>query len=193
MSEHLLDGGYAVSGGRELFMEVLDASTGLYWMSAAAVKQADFDTLNIEEPLVKVGCALASMDSAAFQNSPGAADSSVLERIIDDRLFINVAAIAETTPPSIPGGPLCASVNKAHIIGFEAGRSVVVLSLSEGDFVEVVGDDSDDSSLMLPSGGVLSTVELTQPWLVALPTPTTAFFWFGEVMRSFQGPVTLPE
>jgi hypothetical protein len=191
--ETLEEGGYAVSGGRELFMEVVDKSTGLYWMSAAAVTQADFDALHVEEPLAKAGCALASMDRAAFQSSPGSVNSTVLERVIDGRSFINVAAVKEMAPPSLPDGPAEVFVDKTHIIGFEAGRSVVVLSLPEGDFVELVGDDSGDSSLTLPAGGELITIELTQPWLVILPTPARAFFWFGDGMRSFQGPVKLPE
>lgn len=96
------------------------------------------------------------------------------------------------TPPSQPDGPMELSVNKAHVIGFEAGRRVAILSLPEGDFVEVVGDASEDESLVLPEGASLKQVSLQQPWLVSLPTPTRALFWFGRSMRSFQGPVTLP-
>ncbi|MFT4520945.1 MAG: hypothetical protein ACI9JM_003355 [Halioglobus sp.] len=53
-------------------MEVMDTSTGLVWMSAAAVEMSDYETLEIEGPLRKVGCAQASMDSAVFQYSPAA-------------------------------------------------------------------------------------------------------------------------
>jgi len=193
MRESLQDGGYAVSGGRDLFMEVMDTTTGLVWMSAAPVQLADFEALELEASMVKVGIARAPMDRAAFQYSPGAPEAPVLERVINDRLYINVAAPLEQTPSALPGGPVEISVNKAHVIGFEAGRSVAVLSLPEGDFVEVVADDSADESLVLPEGGVLKRVELSQPWVVSLPTPTRTFFWFGQGMRSFQGPVTLPE
>ena len=193
MRESLQDGGYAVSGGRDLFMEVMDTTTGLVWMSAAPVQLADFEALELEASMVKVGIARAPMDRAAFQYSPGAPEAPVLERVIDGRLYINVAAPLEQTPSALPGGPVEISVNKAHVIGFEAGRSVAVLSLPEGDFVEVVADDSADESLVLPEGGVLKRIELSQPWVVSLPTPTRTFFWFGHGMRSFQGPVTLPE
>lgn len=192
MRETIQHGGYAVQGGRDLFMEVMDTATGLVWMSAAPVQMADFEALELDASLVKVGIARASMDSAMFQYSPGAPDAPVLERYIDERLYINVAAPLEQTPSSRPGGPLEISVNKAHVIGFEAGRTVVVLSLPEGDFVEVVGDATEDESLVLPQGGVLSKLELARPWVVPLPTPTRTFFWFGKSMRSFQGPVTLP-
>ena len=193
MRESLQDGGYAVSGGRDLFMEVMDSTTGLVWMSAAPVQLADFEALELEASMVKVGIARAPMDRAAFQYSPGAPEAPVLERIIDGRLYINVAAPLAQSPSALPGGPLEISVNKAHVIGFEAGRSVAVLSLPEGDFVEVVADDSADESLVLPEGGVLKRIELSRPWVVSLPTPTRTFFWFGQGMRSFQGPVTLPE
>ena len=193
MRESLQDGGYAVPGGRGLFMEVMDTATGLVWMSAAPVQMAEFEALELEASMVKVGIAPAAMDRAAFQYSPGAPGEPVLERIIDGRLYINVAAPVEQAPPALPGGPVEISVNKAHVIGFEAGRSVAVLSLPEGDFVEVVADDSADESLVLPEGGVLKRIELSQPWVVSLPTPTRTFFWFDKGMRSFQGPVTLPE
>ena len=71
MLDGLQDGGYMVSGGRELFMEVIDTTTGRVWMSAAPVKMADFEALALEASLVKVGIARASMDRAAFQHSPG--------------------------------------------------------------------------------------------------------------------------
>ena len=102
IKEALAPGGYAVAGGRELFMEVMDTSTGLYWMSSAPVTQTDFDTISVEPPLVKFDAALASMDRAAFQSSPGKPGDAVLEKTIDGRHFINVAAVAQSTPPAVP-------------------------------------------------------------------------------------------
>ena len=192
MQDSLRDGGFSVSGGRDLYMEVMDPATGLVWMTAAPVQLEDYEALQLEEPLVKVGIARAPMDRAAFQSSPGSPGEAVRERVIDGRLYINVAAPLERKPASIPGGPVEISVDKTHVIGFEAGRSVVVLHLPEGDFVEVVGEDAADESLVLPQGGVLRRIDLTHPWVIPLPTPTRTFFWFGEHMRSFQGPVTLP-
>jgi hypothetical protein len=192
MQESLEEGGYAVDGGRDLYMEVMDTATGLVWMTAAPVQIEDYEALELEESLVKVGIARAPMDSAAFQYSPGAPGEPVRQRVIDGRLYINVAAPLEQTPPALAGGPIEISVSKAHTIGFAAGRSVAVLSLPEGDFVEVVGEDTADQSLVLPEGGRLKRVDLSQPWVVSLPSPTRTFFWFGESMRSFQGPVALP-
>jgi hypothetical protein len=195
MRAPLQDGSYTVEGGRDLYMEVMDTTTGLVWMSAAPVEMSDFESLELDESMVKVGIARAPMDRAAFQYSPDAPDKPVLERVIDGRQYINVAVPPppkEWTAPTLPGGPTEILVNKAHVIGFEAGRTVTVLSLPEGDFVELVGEPEGDHALVLPPGGTLCQISLEQPWVVQLPTPTRAFFWFGDAMRSFQGPVTLP-
>ena len=92
----------------------------------------------------------------------------------------------------MPGGMLEMMVNKAHVLGYEAGRTLTVLSLPGGDFVEVVGDTAQDDQLPLPEAARLSTIELHEPWIVPLPTPTRTLWHFGDKLRSFQGPVTLP-
>ena len=193
MSESLDQGGFTVAGGRDLYMEVADSATGLVWMSAAPVDISDYETLQVEEPLVKIGVARASMDRAGFQYSPVAPGEPVCERIINGRKYINVAVPQSQTPPSVPGGPMEILADKAHVIGFDAGRSVAVLRLSDGDFVEVVGDGAADEELVLPAGGSLIRIDLSEPWIVVLPSPTRAFFWFEKSFRSFQGPVTLPD
>ena len=195
MRNALQNGGYLVSGGRALFMEVMEQTTRRVWMTAAPITLADFEALELDASLLKVGVATASMDQAAFQCSPGAPDEPVLERVINRRLYINVATPApphEWIASTELGGPVEITVNKAHIIGFEAGRSVVVMRLPEGDFVEVVGEPDGDEALVLPAGAELREIALQEPWLVKLPSPTRAFFWFGHSMRSFQGPVMLP-
>ena len=193
MRENFREGGFTVVGERELYMEVMDTATGLVWMSAAPVQPADFEALALDDPLVKLGIGRAAMDRAAFHYSPGASGKPVRERIIDGRLFINVAAPQAQKPPVVPGGPIEISVDKSHLIGFAAGRTVAILSLPEGDFVEVVGDAGADDTLILPEGARLRRIDLGQPWVVSLPNPTRTFFWFGQQLRSFQGPVTLPE
>lgn len=193
MQEKLEHGGYAVAGGRDLYIEVMDTDTGQVWMTAAPAQLSDFDALVVEPPLVKTGAGRAAMNRALFQYSPSAPAEPVRQRVIDGRLFINVASPVEQIPPAMPGAPLEALIDKAHVIGFEAGRSVAILSLPEGDFVEVVGDDGADASLVLPAGGVLKRLELNQPWAVTLPTPARVFFWLGNNLRSFQGPVALPD
>jgi len=190
--EQLPATGFVVNGGRDYYMEVKDNDTGLVWMGATPATAEQFAALTLTPSLSKVGIGLASMDRAAFRYSPGADDAPVRQRIIDGYLFINVASPGAMTPPTVAGGPIKISVDKAHTIAFAAGRIVTIMSLPEGDFVELVGDSSDDASRVLPPGAALRTIELQQAWRVALPTPTCTFFWWGDSMRSFQGPVTLP-
>jgi hypothetical protein len=192
MSEVLPDGGVAISGGRELYMEVMEPESRVVWMSAAAVKLADYVALELEAPLVKSGIGRAAMDRAAFRHSPGTPDEPVRERSIGRHRFIHVATPGEPLLPKEPGGPMEILVEKAHQLGFDTGRSVSILSLPEGDFVEVVGDADEDDARVLPAGGILKRIKLDEPWVVLLPTPTRTFFWWGEALRSFQGPVTLP-
>ena len=186
---HLASGAFAVEGGRDLFMEVSDTETGLVWMSNSTVTRAEFESLVVEQPLKKVGVGRAPMDRAVFLWSPGAPGAPVLQREIGGRQWINVAAPLKITPPEAPDGPARVSVDKAHVIGFEAGRDVSILRLPHGDYVELVGDETQDDQLVLPEGGVIEKFHLTKPWVVPLPSPTDAYFWFTRGMRSFQGPI----
>jgi len=133
------------------------------------------------------------MDRAAFQYSPGAHNKPVWERIIKGRRYINVASVQQMIPPTEANGPAEIMVNKAQVISFEAGRSVSILSLPQGDFVELIGDSAEDHKRILPAGGSLKQIELSDHWVVSLPTPTRTFFWFAGSMPSFQGPVALPD
>ena len=58
--------------------------------------------------------------------------------------------------------------------------------------IEVAGSAERDENLVLPPGAHLRIVTLAEPFVVMLPQPTTAFFWFGADFRTFQGPVALP-
>jgi len=188
----LTHGAYLTTTDRKMVMEVRDVDTDLVWMSTEPVTREYFDNLQLDQGLAKVGAASASMDCAGFQYSPGREGEPVLQRVIDGRTYINVAKPMKPILPEQPGGPAEVSVMKAHVIGFRAGRSVTVMALPEGHFIEVVGDDSQDDSLVLPPGAELMRMELSEPWVVSLPNPTRAFFWFEQGIRSFQGPVELP-
>ena len=173
-------------------MEVVEVATGRVWMGVEPAKQQDYDLLlkELDDSLRGVGVGDASMDAAVFRHSPNGEGEPVQERSIAGRQFIHVAIPGK--PIVHPGGLMQIRVNKAHVVGYEAGRSLTIMSLPEGDFVEVVGNAEHDEDLPLPDEARLRTVELQAPWVVTLPSPTVAFFYFGSGMRSFQGPVTLP-
>ena len=192
MQEQLPEGGTAVPYGRNSHMEVVEVATGRVWMSLDPATQHDYDLLleGLDDSLRGVGVGDASMDAALFRYSPDGEGEPVRERDIGGRRFINVAIPGEPTVHS--GGMMQIMVNKFHVVGYEVGRTLTIMSLPEDDFVEVVGNADHDEELPLPEGACLRTIELQAPWVVPLPSPTTTFFHFGPSMRSFQGPVTLP-
>jgi len=193
MQEQLPEGGVAIPGGRDPHMEVIEVATRRVWMSVEPATRQDYDALlqGLDESLRGVGIGAAVMDAALFLCSPNGGGEPVRERTIGGRRFINVAVPGAQT--SLPCGMLQIMVNKAHVLGYDAGRALTILSLPEGDFVEVVGSADNDHQITLPDGGSLQQLELKRPWVVPLPTPTTTLWHFGYGMRSFQGPVTLPE
>lgn len=191
MQKQLPPVGVVIPGGRGMHMEVIDRQTGLVWMSVEVVTREDYENLELGDSLRGVGIAAAAMDAALFRNSPDAEGEPVRERIIAGHRFINVAIPGQ--PVSVTGGMLEIMVNKAHVIGFAAGRSVTVLSTPGGDFVECVGDSGQDDQLTLPEGACLKKIALKEPWVAPLPNPTRTLWQFGDNLRSFQGPVQLPE
>lgn len=184
-------GSVIIDGGALLYMEVTDTSNMSQWMYVFPATQADYDGLVVSPPLRKTGIAQASMDCAAFVTSPDL--PHVAERTIDGLRFIHVATPTSVSPPSTKGGPMDVLVNKRHVIGFDAGRTVSILTNTEGHFVELVGSSSTDEGRILPPGCTLSQITLKEPWIVHLPTPTKTWFWMGKHVRSFQGPIALPK
>ena len=193
MQEQLPQGGVAVPPGRNMHMEVVEVANGRVWMSADPATQQDYEALLevLGDSLRGIGIGVASMDAALFRYSPDGEGDPVRERDIGGRRFINVAIPGK--PTVHPGGMMQIMVNKAHVLGYEAGRTLTIMSSPEGDFVEVVGNADHDEELPLPDGASLKTIELQEPWIVPLPTPTTTFFYMGTSLRSFQGPVALPQ
>jgi hypothetical protein len=193
MQERLAEGGIVIPGGREPHIEVIEPATGRVWMSLEPATQQDYQALleGLDDSLHGLGIGAAAMDAAMFQYSPGGEGEPVRERTIGGQRYINVAIPGERT--SLPGGMAQIMVNKAHVLGYEAGRTVTILNRSDGHFVGVVGSPEDDDQITLPEGSTLQQIELAQPWVVPLPTPTTTLWHFGSGMRSFQGPVALPE
>lgn len=192
MLKHLPVGGVSVPGSRDLHMEILEVATGQVWMSLEVVTQEEFSDLELGTEYVPVGIGSASMDAALFQYSPNAEGEPVRERSISGYRFINVAQPGEMVPSVIEGGYSEIPVNKAHVIGFEAGSSVSVLHTANGDYVGVVGTSEADAQYSLPQGERIEHYTLSCNWVVPLPVPTRTLWWFKGGMRGFQGPVKLP-
>ena len=192
MQEHLPEGGVAIPDGRNTHVELVEVATGQVWMSVEPATKQDYDRLRagLDDSLRGVGIGTASMDAALFRHSPDSEGQSVRERTIAGRRFINVALPGEATLHD--AGMMQIAVNKAHVVGFEAGRALTIMRVADDNFVEVVGSAQHDDELPLPDGARLHKILLREPWVVALPTPTIAFFCDCSGLRSFQGPVILP-
>jgi len=184
---------FHLPGGRGRFMEISDRSDGRVWMSATPVTRETFETFQVEPPWTRTGWGGASMDAAAFRSSPGDPGPVDVEtRKLQGMEFLCVARPLGVEPPRAEGGPLRIRVDKQHVVGYRGGRDLRILELDGQHFVEVVGDGGDDAERVLPPGARLDTIHIDEPWIVDLPTPTTAWFWMEPTMRSFQGPVALP-
>ena len=170
MQEQLPEGGVAIPDGRNTHVELVEVATGQVWMSVEPATKQDYDSLRagLDDSLRGVGIGTASMDAALFRHSPDGEGQPVRERRIAGRRFINVALPGEHRIHD--GGMMQIAVNKAHVLGFEAGRALTVMRLPGGDFVEVVGGSAHDDELPLPEGATLHKVVLRQPWVVVLPT-----------------------
>ena len=144
-----------------------------------------------------IGC--GAMDEMWFDRSPGVAeDGPMLEREICGRRWAHCAR--PTSAPARPfgnDGPVEMIVDKHHALRFVAGRRVPVLRVPEGEWFVHVIDGRGMSSIGIrggPSGGLdvppgcsLGHVELTEDWVLRLPSPTRVFFFKNG--DSFQGPI----
>ena len=171
-------------------MEIMDETTGDVWMSVDGVTPQQFKAFALPNSWRKVGRAAGAMDQALFRQSPNDSEAPVREQIINDLRFINVARPA--APAQSPSGLIELMVNKAHVLGFEAGRQLSVLRINDQYFVEVVGDNRNDNDLPLSEGASIQQITLSQPWVVTLPNPTQTLWAFKPELRSFQGPIELP-
>lgn len=192
MKDNLSKGGVHVNGGaQDRYMEVSEPATGKIWMCLDPVSKEEFANLDLDDNYQPFGTAPASMDAAMFQHSPLGDGRDVEQRTISGYRFAHVATPGEIKFSEHPDGAAEVMVSKAHTIGFKAGRNVTVMKYNSEYFIELIGDDRHDAELMLPEGASLEIVELDNPLIVSLPTPTRTFWWFSKG-RSFQGPVKLP-
>ena len=175
-------------GAGDLYMEIQNPETRETWMCCEPTTEERFSRMKPPAPFVKMGCGLASMDRAAFAYSPEKPDEFTAMDC-DGEPFRHVATPLNIVPSAAKGGPMRVTVDKHHLLGFDAGREVTVMEFDGKGYVEVVGSGEYDENLVLPEGAWLRRHLLAEPLVVMLPEPTTAFFWFGVEMRSFQGPV----
>ena len=175
----------------ELFMEIMNTADRNVWARFEPVTEDQHKALKVEPPFIKsLFCAVA-VDRAAFAHSPDT-PGQFQSMECDGLVFHQNARPGEMIPSDIADGPMRVTVHKHHLVGFEAGRELVVMDYDGEQFIEMTGTSDKDDNLVLPEGASLRVITLDDPFVVMLPAPTTAFFWMGDTMRSFQGPIDLP-
>ena len=180
--------------GEGLYMEALDPVSRETWMSVSSVSQGDFDNWKPDPPYQKTFIGGPAMDAAGFRHAPEDVAQPVQVKMIAGHLCLKVAIPEKIRPPEAPEQAIQIRVKKAHTLGFKASRSVKLMTRGDQHFVEVIGHPDSDSLICFPPDAVCREVTLDQPWLVELPSPTQAYFWFHKTgIRGFQGPVSLPD
>ena len=102
-------------------MTVVDSSTRETRMMIAPIAHRRCQSFEAEAPFVKSAYGLASMDAAAFIHSP---DHKDVRRVTHCELtFTHVAIPMDVVATVAAGRPMRVTVNKAHVLGFEAGRN----------------------------------------------------------------------
>ncbi len=192
LANSLSEAGQIIQGtGR--YMEAMDPLTRETWMCISPVTQNEFDTWTPEAPKQKTFTGIAAMDVAGFRHDPAGPEHSAQLKPIGGRICLKVAVPNSVNAPEARSHAIQISVTKAHTIGFRSGRNVKIMTLNNQHFVEVVGNTEVDEQICFPTDAVCHEIELRQPWLVELPNPTQAYFWFHKNgPRSFQGPISLP-
>jgi hypothetical protein len=175
---------------QELHGEVLDPSTRNVWQTLEPITRDDYQALPLESGWLHVGIGRAAMDEHWFTRSPGKGEDGPMELLEIGGCHFGLCARPASTPsqPAGPDGPRMLLVDKHHVVCFLGGRQVNVLLDPDGNrFVHVIEGGEGKASLALPGGWKLECVELTEDWVLQLPTPATVFFFANG--DSYQGPL----
>jgi hypothetical protein len=178
---------------QELHGEFLDPSTGNVWQSLEPISREDYQELPIEPGWLRVGIGRAAMDEHWFAHSPGKEENGPMEllEIAGRRFGLCARPASAPSQPFGPDGPRMLLVDKHHVIRFLSGRKVPVLLNPDGTrFVHVIEGGEGKASLAVPDGWMLEREELTEDWVLELPSPTTVFFFANG--DSYQGPLETP-
>ena len=146
-------------GAGDLFMEIQNPETRETWMCCEPTTEERFSLMKPLAPFVKMGCGLASMDRAAFAHSPQKSDEFTAMDC-DGEPFRHVATPTEIVPPAAKGGPMRVTVDKHHLLGFDAGRELTVMEFGGKSFIEVIGSGEHDDDLVLPESAWLSLIHI---------------------------------
>ncbi len=175
---------------RELHGEVFDPDANDVWQSLEPITREDFEALPLAAGWRHLGIGSAAMDECWFARSPGRDEDGPMDLLeIGGRQF-GLCARPAGRPgrPAGPEGPVSLLVDKHHLLRYARGREIPVLEDPAGDrFVHVIEGGEGKAPLVVPDGWKLELVFLVEDWVLALPNPTTAFFFSNG--DGYQGPL----
>lgn len=168
-------------------MEVFDPTTGQVWLHQSPITAEQFNAFKPEPPYMKSGMGCSAMDVAYFLRSPGAQIDGPLEtRMIGGLMWARVARPIKFKGFNPGLAPTLINVDKHHVIGFEAGTTIHIARLPDGQFYIQQTATASNSPNVDPEDWDMFTLVLDQPWSVPLCTPAVIYFFRN--LRSFAGP-----
>lgn len=172
----------------ELHMEVFDMGTSSVWLCQQPITRQEYQAMVPEAPFVKSGIGAASTNFAYFLRSPGATeDGPLTTRVIGGYTFAYVAKPLNFRGWSTTDVPIRLTIEKYHVLGYDAGRRVDMVRLPDGSVfvqqIEAIGDEK----IPLPADWEPFQIELEAPWRCDMGCPVEVFFFRN--LRSFMGPV----
>jgi hypothetical protein len=174
---------------RELHMEIFDSRTADVWLCQRPVTAAEYQALQPEPPYVKSGLARSAMDFAWFLRSPGAlADGPLESRIIGGLPMVRVARPLDFRGFAAGDAPTRLTIDKHHLIGFNAGTRARLVQLPDGAFFVQQTVSAGPVSIPLPADWKAFELRSEARWSVCLGAPVTVYFFRN--LSSFQGPLT---
>lgn len=177
---------------RRLHMELMDFQHGDVWLLQEPVTVEEFKALAVEPPMIKSGMTSGAMDCAGFARSPGADTDGALEtRQFGGRVFARVARVRRFG--GLPRGPAptLIKVEKDHILGYDAGRTLSVALLPDGHYYVEQTEPRPGQEFVTPAGWQLLTLRLDRPWVLRVASPADVYFFSS--LRSFIGPLDLSQ
>lgn len=179
-------------GGLDLFAEIRQNSTGDIWLCQRPITMEVFAKLQLPEGFSRTGIGRAAHDVAYFRRSPEAKVDGILDTLeIEGWVFSKVAK-----PGMLESGfvdVIVLPVYKYHIVQFNAGRTIEILTMEDGqDYVPNVTELSGmfhktTKERVLPKGWKIRKETLNQDLIVEIPYPArVCFFRSGH---GFHGPV----
>lgn len=177
---------------RSPHMEVFDPTTGQVWLHQWPVTAEQYKDFKPEPPYMKSGMGCSAMDVAYFLRSPGAAVDGPLEtRMIGGLMWSRVARPVKFKGFNPGLAPTLVTVDKHHVIGFEAGTTIHSARLPDGQYYIQQTATASNSSNVDPEDWDMFTMVLDKPWTLSLCTPSVIYFFRN--LRSFAGPFTVDQ